>query len=137
MIHFSNSVTHRLLEQLFHLQENSEQTSSESEFPVMKIIMTEQALVAYLFVSGLNLEKLDIQLVSDTIQIKGERIGFKENPTKVHLQERFTGHFHKIIELPEDLDTEQIEAVYQLGILKLTIKKLIPVPIKKIQIKVK
>ena len=45
----------------------------------------------------------------------------REESASVHLNERFTGRFHRVITLTDDLDPSQVQATYRDGVLHVSI----------------
>ena len=86
---------------------------------------------------GLDIEKLDINVLGRHLTISGEFYA-AELPQDVrwHRQERSGGKFEQKLQLSADIDTERIEAEYQQGILKINLPKAASALPKKIAIKV-
>ena len=86
---------------------------------------------------GLDSEKLNISVLGRRLTVSGE-FYHPELPADVrwHRQERNMRTFEQSLQLSADLDTEKIEAVYKLGILKLNLPKSASALPKKIEIKV-
>jgi HSP20 family protein len=65
---------------------------------------------------------IDIELDKSKLSIKANREhSFKDK--KHHIQERYYGEYQRTINLPENIDSENIEAKYKNGVLNLTIPK--------------
>lgn len=73
---------------------------------------------------GVDAEKLDINVVDRQLVIKGEfaPVDLPEN-VRVHRQERRNGSFEQSLMLTSKLDTDNIAAQYQNGILSISIPK--------------
>ena len=66
---------------------------------------------------------MDIQVVNNTVTIKGE-IKLDRNEGEHYLiTERPSGRFYRSIELPDDLDSEKAEADLKNGVLTLQVPK--------------
>lgn len=108
-------------------------------FPV-DIYETEDKLfyVIEAALPGFKLEELHITAVGDTLTIaavkKEEKKPEKEQFVR---QERYLGEMTRTFALPTVIDVEKIEAVFEHGLLKLTIPKAEEVKPKVIPIKVK
>lgn len=69
---------------------------------------------------GLKKEDIKIDLNGRTLKIYGERKF--EKKTEGHFERR-QGLFSRTIELPEDVNTESVKAIYENGVLELIIAK--------------
>jgi HSP20 family protein len=73
---------------------------------------------------GIKSGELDIQVTSEGVSISGERkIAEESNNVKYHRRERDAGKFSRLINLPEKVDVNKVEAFMENGILKVTIPK--------------
>ena len=91
-------------------------------FPV-DVRVDENGYVISAFLPGVNPEDLDIQVVNNTVTIKGE-IKLDRNEGEHYLiAERPSGRFFRSIELPDDLDSEKAEADLKNGVLTLQVPK--------------
>ena len=48
----------------------------------------------------------------------------EERRATVHVNERFTGRFHRVVTLSDDLDPNEVRAAYREGVLHISIKRL-------------
>jgi HSP20 family protein len=46
-----------------------------------------------------------------------------EEGADYYRKERFDGAFHRVVNLPDDVDPDQVEAKYRDGVLQITIKR--------------
>jgi len=91
-------------------------------FPV-DVRADENGYVISAFLPGITAEDLDIQVVNNTVTIKGE-IKLDRNEGEHYLiAERPSGRFYRSIELPDDLDSEKAEADLRNGVLTLNVPK--------------
>ena len=73
---------------------------------------------------GINSDDLDIQVTAKGISISGERkIPVEGNNVTYHRRERDAGKFSRSINLPEDIDTGNVDASLKSGVLTVTIPK--------------
>lgn len=73
---------------------------------------------------GIRSDELDIQVTAKGISMSGERtIPVEGNNVKYHRREREAGKFSRLINLPDDIDTDKVEAKLENGILTMTIPK--------------
>lgn len=89
------------------------------------VLETEDEIVIRSAVAGAKAEDLDIQVTQDTITIRGRRdhgCVMRENQV-AHVQECYWGAFSRSIVLPCHVHPEEADAVFQNGILTVTLKK--------------
>lgn len=99
---------------------------AQGSFPAINVGVTPEAVRVYIFAPGLDMNTLDLSIQRNLLTISGERKGAEPEPRKqagYHLRERFSGGFRRVISLPEDVDPDQVSAVYRNGILNVTIGK--------------
>ena len=83
---------------------------------------TADELVILASVPGLNPEDVEITIEGDTLTIKGETKPPLEN-VDYHIQERRYGPFGRTLTLNMPVQANQAEAVFEKGVLTLTIPK--------------
>jgi HSP20 family protein len=92
--------------------------------PAVDIIETENELVLKADVPGVDLKDIDIQLENGTLTVKGERKFEKEETNKgFHRMERTYGSFVRIFTVPDTVDSENVKAAYEAGVLTITLPK--------------
>jgi len=74
-------------------------------------------------VPGLDAEDLDIEVLNNTVTIRGEFKSGDENQTKYLVSELPCGRFSRVITLPTAADPEHVEATIKNGVLSLRIPK--------------
>jgi HSP20 family protein len=97
---------------------------ARGSFPAANIGVTPGAVHVYVFAPGLDTHTLDLSIQNNLLTIAGER----HTPAPVegadyYRQERFSGSFRRVISLPEDVDPNQVQAVYRNGLLDVLIGK--------------
>lgn len=95
-------------------------------FPALNVGNTPEAMELYAFAPGLDPSKIDIQLERGVLTLSGERgavLPAREEKSAVHINERFTGRFRRVISLPDDVDPEGVNAEYRDGVLRITLKR--------------
>ena len=87
---------------------------------------------------GIKPEDVDISITGSTLTIKGEFNEEQENEqSNVHFRERRYGKFQRSATLPSSVDADHIEAVFEDGVLKLTLPKQEQAKPKQIPVKAK
>jgi HSP20 family protein len=99
---------------------------ARGSFPAMNVGSTAQSVEIYAFVPGIDPATIDVQLEKGVLTITGERkadLPRQDEKTNVHLDERFAGRFRRVVALPDDVDTEAIEAQVRDGVLHVSVKR--------------
>lgn len=95
-------------------------------FPALNVGGTPQTVEIYAFAPGLDPATLDLQLDRGLLTIAGERpsaLPEEEASSTIHINERFTGSFRRMLTLPEDADPDAIKADYRDGIVHITVQR--------------
>ena len=77
-------------------------------------------------VPGMDKSDLKMSLENHCLVIEGERKEEKEEEdkkSKCHFSERHFGQFHREVSLPTNADVDNVNAVYENGVLKVSIPK--------------
>lgn len=104
--------------------------------PAFDISETEKEYMISGEIPGINSKDLDITLLDDILTIKGEKK--QENEEKeenYHRVERHYGSFQRSFRIPEKVKTDELDATYKDGILKLSLPKAEASEVKKIEVK--
>jgi HSP20 family protein len=92
--------------------------------PPVDVYEDEHKIVLKLEVPGIKQEELDIRLENKTLTVRGERKFEKEEKEQnFHRIERRYGTFYRAFSLPTTVDTENVKAEYDSGVLKLELNK--------------
>ncbi|MFL9934964.1 Hsp20/alpha crystallin family protein [Paraburkholderia sp. RL18-103-BIB-C] len=99
-------------------------------FPQLNIGSTEDSIEIVAFAPGLKLADLDVSIDKGLLTISGERKPAQaggddqtRDDTRTYAQERFTGSFRRVIELPQNADPDRVQARYTNGCLSITVGK--------------
>ena len=93
-------------------------------YPALNVGGTPTSVEVYAFAPGLDPATLDVQLEKGTLTIAGERKAAEvAEKATVHIGERFAGRFRRVVNLPEDVDPNAIEARYRDGVLHVRIQR--------------
>lgn len=93
-------------------------------FPAMNVGGTPKSVEIYAFAPGLDPATLDVQIEKGVLTVTGERkpVEVPEKAT-VHIDERFTGRFRRVVTLPEDVDAGNVLAQYRDGVLHISVAR--------------
>ncbi len=101
-----------------------EQLTAGSFTPAADVYEDEHTVVLKLEIPGVNEQDLKVSVENNTLTIQGERKFEKEEKEEnFHRIERRYGSFTRTFKLPNTVDSEQVEAGYDKGILKITLAK--------------
>ncbi len=91
-------------------------------FPMVNVGTDANTVHVYVLAPGVTSNKFEVSLQDNVLTIGGERSA--ETPEQgLHLNERYNGPFKRTITLPDDIDAEHIDAVYQNGVLHIRIAR--------------
>lgn len=104
--------------------ESDNALTTASFVPAVDIYEDAKKVVLKLEVPGMEEKDLDIRVENNTLTVKGERKFEKdEKEENFHRIERRYGSFYRSFTLPSSVDTENVQASYNAGILKLDLNK--------------
>jgi HSP20 family protein len=102
----------------------SDQTTTRPWAPSVDIFETDNELVLKADIPGVDQKDIDIQLENGTLSLKGERKFERDEKNKgFHRQERSYGSFVRYFTVPETIDSENVKAGFQAGVLTVTLPK--------------
>lgn len=106
------------------MNEGDSPLTTASFVPAVDIYEDAKKVVLKLEVPGMEEKDLDIRVENNTLTVKGERKFEKdEKEENFHRIERRYGSFYRAFTLPSTVDTENVGASYNAGILKLELNK--------------
>ena len=119
------------------LNEGDDPVAAASFVPAVDIYEDPQKVMLKLEVPGIEQKDLDVRIEDHTLTVKGERkFESEEKEQNFHRIERRYGSFYRAFTLPNTVDTENVAASYNAGVLKLELKKKPEAQPKQIEIKV-
>ena len=106
--------------------------------PALDIYETPEHMVVKATVPGINREDIEVKVAGNALVIRGETKEERDNKEEHYLlRERRHGAFHRAVVLPEGLDTDKTEAVFEDGILTVTLPKTEKAKARNVEVKVK
>ena len=122
------------VEELYRLRQQMEQMLESATTPqqreaagVLPLINLTEGKDHYLVraeLPGVKGDELDIQVTANNLAISGERkIAAEDEGARYHRREREAGTFSRMIGLPDEVDTDKVEAKLENGILTVVISK--------------
>lgn len=94
-------------------------------FPAVNVGSTPRSVEIYAFAPGLDPVFIDVQLERGVLTIAGERKAAppKDERATVHIGERFSGRFRRVVSLPDDVDPNGVTAQYRDGLLHISVRR--------------
>jgi len=106
------------------MNEGESPLTTASFVPAVDIYEDDKKVMLKLEVPGLEQKDLDVSVENNTLTVKGERKFEKEEKEEnFHRIERRYGSFFRAFTLPTTVNTEDIHASYNAGVLKLELTK--------------
>lgn len=96
-------------------------------FPALNVGLTPQSAEVYAFAPGLDPATIEVHLDRGVLSIAGERKPDGPRPdnekSTVHIDERFSGRFRRVVSLPDDIEPGAVSAEYRDGVLRVSVKR--------------
>jgi HSP20 family protein len=99
--------------------------SAARRYPLINLYEDNEAMYVEALAPGVDPETLNVSVVGNTLSITGEkrRVAGDVQPEAFHRSERATGKFVRHIELPIEVDENNVQADYKHGLLTVTLPK--------------
>jgi HSP20 family protein len=94
-------------------------------YPLINLSEDHDHVYVEALAPGLDVESLALAVIRNVLSISGEKRRTPDNipPEAFHRNERAAGKFVRTIDLPVEVDAEQVTAAYQHGLLLVTLAK--------------
>ena len=103
---------------------NSQDVTAASFAPPVDVYEDANKVVLNLEIPGVRQEDLDIQVEKNTLSVRGERkFESEQKEENFHRIERRFGTFYRSFSLPATVDTDNVHATYEAGVLRLELTK--------------
>ena len=120
VVALQNRVNHLFRE----MNDGDDPLAAASFVPAVDIYEDEKKVMLKLEVPGIDQKDLDVSIENNTLTVKGERKFDKEEKEQnFHRIERRYGSFFRAFTLPSTVNTENVHASYNAGVLKLELEK--------------
>ena len=94
-------------------------------YPLVNLSEDRDHLYVEALAPGVAPESIDVSVLRNVLTISGEKQRHPEaiQPEAFHRSERAAGKFVRTLELPVEIDADQVSAQYQHGLLRITLPK--------------
>lgn len=103
---------------------------------LIDVIQKKDAIEVKASVPGVPPEGIEVSVEDNVLTLRAERKPDIEEGTSYLIQERPTGSFYRALRLPDTVDTDKIQSLYDNGVLTITMPKAEEKKKKQIQVKV-
>jgi len=110
-------------------------TGWEPGLPAMNMWSDAEAIHVEAEVPGLALEQLEVSVAGDRLTLSGERPEVLEPGVAQHCRERAAGRFSRVVTLPYEVESSQVEARLVNGVLSIDLPKAQAVRPRRIEVK--
>ena len=98
--------------------------TARSGFPAMNVGGAPKSVEIYAFAPGIDPASVEVQIEKGVLTVAGERkLGSSPEKATVHIDERFSGRFRRVVTLPDDVDPAAAQAKYRDGVLHISIAR--------------
>ncbi|MFO7983783.1 MAG: Hsp20/alpha crystallin family protein [Desulfuromonadales bacterium] len=104
-------------------------------YPQLNFSEDEQNFYVEALVPGIDTESLDLSVMRGVLSLSGERKAVNGTDKTWHRRERGAGKFMRTVELPAEVDADNVKAEYAKGVLTVTLPKAESAKPKRITIK--
>jgi HSP20 family protein len=114
----------RMLDDFFGGMEPLEEDGRWFAYPRVDIKETDNEIKISAELPGMDEKDIDITIAGNTLTIKGEKKEEREEKeANYYRSERRFGSFSRVIDLPEEVDTNKVDAMFKKGVLSITLAK--------------
>ena len=114
----------REMNRLFSSAAVEPRVQAASSYPAMDVWTNEEGAVITAELPGVEPDDIDISVVGDTLTLSGarHRSELKEGE-KYHRRERGYGRFTRSFQLPFQVESDKVEAVFEKGVLNIALPR--------------
>ncbi|CAA6811403.1 MAG: Heat-shock protein Hsp20 [uncultured Thiotrichaceae bacterium] len=99
-------------------------TQAATEYPAINIAKSDEQVEVYAYAPGLDPASIDVTLHDQILTLKGAKQAREvEDGEQTFAQERFAGDFERTVKIMDDIDTSNVEASYENGVLRITLNR--------------
>lgn len=135
LLKYESSPLRFLRDEVDKLFEQSFVTSNSQWLPEVDIVENESELILTAEMAGLTQNDIDLSIENNELILKGKKLMEESSDVKhYHRMERRYGSFTRTFKLPKIIDSENIQASFVDGVLKVVLTKKESVKARKIEV---
>lgn len=114
----------RELDRLFSTAFDEPRLQTPASYPAINVWTGEEGVVLTAELPGVTAEEIDISVVGDTVTVAGTRRPPElQANERYHRRERGFGRFSRTFQLPCQVDADAVEAVFERGVLNISLPR--------------
>jgi len=114
----------REMNRLFSSAFGESRVQTPVRYPAMNVWTSEESVVVTAELPGVKPEDVDISVVNDTLTVSGSRQPDElQEGERYHRRERNFGRFSRTFQLPFQVDSDQVEAILEKGVLHVSLPR--------------
>jgi len=113
---------HRRMQQMMRSMAEDPITLQQRWSPAVDIEETDDAYVVDVDLPSVRPEDVNIEMRGEELRVSGQ-VQQRERTGVVRRQNRPTGEFEYLVDLPSDIDPNRVDAMYRNGVLTVTVGK--------------
>jgi HSP20 family molecular chaperone IbpA len=118
----SESLEEKLTSSRLHIIDENEEEEGQL---TVDVIDSPSEIIIKTMVAGVKPEDLDVTITRDSVTVRGRRAEERNLSSEDYIhQELYWGAFSRTIDLPEEIDVEESEAVEKYGLLMIRLPKI-------------
>ena len=112
------------MDQLFNRAFGEARLQTPASYPAMNVWTNDGGVVVTAELPGVDPDDIEISVVGDTLTLSGSRRPdeLKEGE-RYHRRERSAGNFTRTFQLPFRIEDDQVEAVFEKGVLHISLPR--------------
>ena len=95
-------------------------------YPAINAGATANSVEIFVFTPGMDPNSLEVNLDRGVLTVAGERnvaLPRQDQKTTVHINERFSGRFRRVVSMPDDIDPNAVTAQFRNGVVHISAKR--------------
>lgn len=127
----------RIRKELDRLAQEESRATAPPNFPALNVWSSAEGLIVTAEIPGVTADDIDISIIGETMTLSGSRDPeYDGEDVRFHRRERGCGQFNRTLELPYRIETDQVEATFDKGVLTVNLPRAEEDKPKKIAVKV-
>lgn len=121
---FDSATQMNILQERLRRLVNNMQDGNSNEYPPINVWASEEKIVVVAEVPGIDVSDIDLQVCNQTLTMRTKRPFTElEEGQACHRRERGHGQFTRSLDLPYEIDNEQVKASFSKGVLRIELTR--------------